>query len=158
MDNNYDGQCVGVVGDAYGRVEDAHGRSGRRRGSEKLGILDGMADGGRGGRCEWAEGVQWAQGSQIRAQAQAEESRAFVLGHFGGRFGSVVAVVLHGVGWGAPVVVVAPDAVPHGGDEHKPDEHNRCIVDSFLVDGDHGRHTEQRNGEATPRYRGGNRD
>lgn len=67
-----------------------------------------------------------------------------------GRGQRLVVVVIDGIGGWAAVVVVSPDTVPDGCDEHETEKHNRGIVHTFLGDHLESGHAEEGNGEDTP--------
>lgn len=54
------------------------------------------------------------------------------------------------VGRRAGVVFVAPGNVPQTGDEARGDKDDRSVVDGVDIDGDDGRHAEQRHSEDGP--------
>lgn len=58
--------------------------------------------------------------------------------------------MIHGIRGRATVVLVAPDEVPNGCDEHETEEHNRGVVHTFLGDFLERGHAEEWNGEETP--------
>lgn len=58
--------------------------------------------------------------------------------------------MIHGIRRWPAVVLIAPDKVPNGRDEHETEEHNRGVVHTFLGDFRECWHAEEWDGEETP--------